>query len=51
MKAAPFQGPGEIAWRDVPDPAVEDPGDAIVRVDVVTVCGTDPHILRGTCRR
>ncbi|MEW5660254.1 alcohol dehydrogenase catalytic domain-containing protein [Streptomyces cinereoruber] len=47
MKAAVFQGPGSIAWQDVPDPGVEDPGDAIVRVDVVTVCGTDLHILKG----
>ncbi|MGW0117934.1 zinc-dependent alcohol dehydrogenase family protein [Streptomyces sp. NPDC003327] len=47
MKAAVFQGPGRIAWRDVPDPAVKDPGDAIVRVDVVTICGTDLHILKG----
>ncbi|MFC8885824.1 alcohol dehydrogenase catalytic domain-containing protein, partial [Streptomyces cinereoruber] len=47
MKAAVFQGPGGIAWQDVPDPGVEDPGDAIVRVDVVTVCGTDLHILKG----
>ncbi|MFF5454635.1 zinc-dependent alcohol dehydrogenase family protein [Streptomyces sp. NPDC012950] len=47
MKAAVFQGPGGIAWQDVPDPGVEDPGDAIVRVDVVTICGTDLHILKG----
>ncbi|MGA5498984.1 alcohol dehydrogenase catalytic domain-containing protein [Streptomyces cinereoruber] len=47
MKAAVFQGPGSIAWQDVPDPGVEDPGDAIARVDVVTVCGTDLHILKG----
>ncbi|MFC8900166.1 zinc-dependent alcohol dehydrogenase family protein [Streptomyces cinereoruber] len=47
MKAAVFQGPGSIAWQDVPDPGVEDPGDAIVRVDVVTICGTDLHILKG----
>ncbi|MFI0924846.1 zinc-dependent alcohol dehydrogenase family protein [Streptomyces sp. NPDC021012] len=47
MKAAVFEGPGPIAWRDVPDPGIKDPGDAIVRVDVVTICGTDLHILKG----
>lgn len=47
MRAAVFQGPGRIAWQDVPDPGIEDPEDAIVRVDVVTICGTDLHILRG----
>ncbi|NED12853.1 zinc-dependent alcohol dehydrogenase family protein [Streptomyces sp. SID9124] len=47
MKAAVFQGPGAVAWQDVPDPGIEDPGDVIVRVDVVTICGTDLHILKG----
>jgi alcohol dehydrogenase len=31
----------------VPDPVIQDPEDAIVRVDAVTICGTDLHILRG----
>lgn len=47
MKAAVFQGPGRIVWQDVPDPRLDEPGDAIVRVDVVTICGTDLHILKG----
>ncbi|MFE1907912.1 zinc-dependent alcohol dehydrogenase family protein [Streptomyces gardneri] len=47
MKALVFQGPGRIAWQDVPDPAIGDPADAIVRVDAVTICGTDLHILKG----
>ncbi|MFI8438268.1 zinc-dependent alcohol dehydrogenase family protein [Streptomyces sp. NPDC079020] len=47
MKALVFQGPGNYAWQDVPDPGIDDPSDAIVRVDVVTICGTDLHILKG----
>ncbi|MFF8841029.1 hypothetical protein [Streptomyces sp. NPDC015130] len=47
MKALVFQGTGRIAWNDLPDPVVEDPADAIVRVDAVTICGTDLHILKG----
>ncbi|WP_157856483.1 MULTISPECIES: alcohol dehydrogenase catalytic domain-containing protein, partial [Streptomyces] len=47
MKALVFQGPGRIAWQEVPDPVVGDPADAIVRVDAVTICGTDLHILKG----
>ncbi|MEU8540336.1 zinc-dependent alcohol dehydrogenase family protein [Streptomyces sp. NPDC048717] len=47
MKAAVFQGPGRLSWQDVPDPEIQDPGDAVVRVDVVTICGTDLHILKG----
>jgi alcohol dehydrogenase len=47
MKALVYGGPGSRAWTDVPDPAVKDPEDAVVRVDAVTICGTDLHILKG----
>ncbi|MFF3817866.1 zinc-dependent alcohol dehydrogenase family protein [Streptomyces bluensis] len=47
MKGFVFHGPGQSAWQDVPDPAVKEATDAIVRVDVVTICGTDLHILKG----
>lgn len=47
MKALVFHGPGDKAWEEVPDPAIVDDGDAIVRVDAVTICGTDLHILKG----
>lgn len=47
MKALVYGGPGHRSWIDVPDPAIKDPEDAIVRVDAVTICGTDLHILKG----
>jgi alcohol dehydrogenase len=47
MKALVYGGPGHRSWSEVPDPAVKDPEDAIVRVDAVTICGTDLHILKG----
>ncbi|MET7859314.1 alcohol dehydrogenase catalytic domain-containing protein [Streptomyces sp. NPDC005318] len=47
MKALVFQGPGQTAWTDVPDPSIKDAADAIVRVDTVTLCGTDLHIVKG----
>lgn len=47
MKAVVFHGPGEKSLEDVPDPEVADDTDAIVRVDAVTICGTDLHILKG----
>jgi alcohol dehydrogenase len=47
MKAVVFHGPGEKKWEDVPDPTITDDEDAIVRVDAVTICGTDLHILKG----
>ena len=47
MKAIVYHGPGRKAWEDVPDPVIVDDTDAIVRVDAVTICGTDLHILKG----
>lgn len=47
MKAMVYSGAQTPSWRDVPDPSVKDPEDAVVRVDAVTICGTDLHILRG----
>src|SRR6187200_2809554 len=47
MKAAVYTGPGRPSWEDVPKPVVVEPSDAVVRVDAVTICGTDLHILKG----
>jgi alcohol dehydrogenase len=47
MKALVYHGPGQKAWEDVPKPTIQADTDAIVRVDAVTICGTDLHILKG----
>jgi alcohol dehydrogenase len=47
MKAIVYEGPGRKTWRDVPKPDLTADTDAIVRVDAVTICGTDLHILKG----
>lgn len=47
MKALVYGGPGVKAWKDVPDPVITEPTDAIVRIDTTTICGTDLHILKG----
>jgi alcohol dehydrogenase len=47
MKALVYHGPGERAWESVPDPAILEPTDAIVRIDSSTICGSDLHILKG----
>ena len=47
MKAIVYHGPGNKAWEEVPKPTIKDDTDAIVRVDAVTICGTDLHILKG----
>jgi alcohol dehydrogenase len=47
MKALVYHGPGQRAWETKPDPTIEQPTDAIVRIDSSTICGTDLHILKG----
>ena len=47
MKALVYHGPGKKRWEEVPDAVIQDPADAIVRVDTTTICGTDLHILQG----
>jgi len=47
MRALVYQGPGQRALSEVPDPENTDDGDVIVRVDTTTICGTDLHILAG----
>ena len=46
MRAAVFHAPGDIRVDDVPRPR-PGPGEAIVRVTLTTICGTDVHILKG----
>ena len=47
MHALVYHGPGAKSWEEVPKPTIIDETDAIVRVDAVTICGTDLHILKG----
>ena len=47
MKALVYHGPGQKSWEDVPDAAIQEPTDVVVRVDTTTICGTDLHILQG----
>jgi alcohol dehydrogenase len=47
MRALVYHGPGVKAWEDVPEPEIMADTDAIVRVEAVTICGTDLHILKG----
>ncbi|MGE3619902.1 MAG: zinc-dependent alcohol dehydrogenase family protein [Acidimicrobiia bacterium] len=47
MRAVVYHGPGAKAWEEVPKPTLVDDTDAIVRVEAVTICGTDLHILKG----
>jgi len=46
MRALVFRGPNQIAIEQVPIPR-PGPGEAVIRVTLTTICGTDLHILKG----
>jgi alcohol dehydrogenase len=46
MKALVFRGTGQISIEQVPIPKAG-PGEAVIRVTLTTICGTDLHILKG----
>ncbi len=46
MKAAVFSGKGRISIREVPRPEPGS-GEALVKITLTTICGTDVHILKG----
>lgn len=46
MKAYRFHGPGDMRMEEIPIPKPR-PGEAILKVKVVSMCGTDLHILKG----
>ncbi len=48
MKAVVFHGVGDIRLDNVPEPRIEKPTDAIVRLTTSAICGTDLHMVRGT---
>ena len=48
MKAVVWHAPGNIRVDTVPDPVVQDPFDAVVRITTSAICGTDLHFVRGT---
>ncbi|HCF56799.1 MAG TPA: glutathione-dependent formaldehyde dehydrogenase [Myxococcales bacterium] len=48
MKAIVYRGIGDIRIEDVPEPQLQDPEDAIVRLTATAICGTDLHMVRGT---
>jgi threonine dehydrogenase-like Zn-dependent dehydrogenase len=48
MRAVVWRGIGDIAIEEVPDPKIEKPTDAIVRLTASAICGTDLHFIRGT---
>ncbi len=44
MKAVTWQGPQDMRVMDVPDAAIIDPTDAVIRVTTTGLCGSDLHL-------
>ncbi|MFJ4865364.1 MULTISPECIES: alcohol dehydrogenase catalytic domain-containing protein [unclassified Streptomyces] len=43
MRATLMYGPGDVRVENVPDPEIVEPTDAIVRITLACVCGSDLH--------
>ncbi len=46
MKALVYTGPEALEYRDAPDPEPR-PGEALIRIDAVGICGSDMHAYLG----
>jgi threonine dehydrogenase-like Zn-dependent dehydrogenase len=44
MKALAWHGTGDVRVDNVPDPKIEQPTDAIVRITSTAICGSDLHL-------
>ena len=47
MRAVCWRGKHEIAVESVPDPHLINPRDAIVKVSLTAICGSDVHLFNG----
>jgi threonine dehydrogenase-like Zn-dependent dehydrogenase len=44
MKAVTWHGKRDVRVDDVPDPTIQEPNDAIVRITTTAICGSDLHL-------
>jgi glutathione-independent formaldehyde dehydrogenase len=47
MKAVVYRGAREVAVEDVPEPKIDGPLDAIIRLTTTNICGSDIHMYEG----
>ncbi len=47
MKAVVYEGPYDVKVKEVEDPKIEAPTDAIVRITSTCICGSDLHMYEG----
>src|SRR3954464_10141749 len=48
MKTVTLEKPGRFSLQDTPQPGAPGPGEVLVRVLTVGICGTDLHAFEGT---
>ena len=47
MRAMTYRGPYKVRVEEKERPAIEHPNDAIVRVTLAAICGSDLHLYHG----
>ena len=47
MRALVYEGPFKVAVKQVEDPKIQHPNDAIVRITSTCICGSDLHMYEG----
>lgn len=47
MKAVVYNGPRDVRVQEVPDPRLERPTDALVKIVTTNICGSDLHMYEG----
>jgi len=47
MKAVVYEGPYQVAVREVDDPVISEPNDAIIQITTTNICGSDLHMYEG----
>ena len=47
MRALCWHGKGDVRCDTVPDPKIEHPRDAIIKVTACAICGSDLHLYDG----
>ena len=50
MKAIVYQGHKNLSYTDVPDPTIQSPSDAVVKIEKTAICGSDLHLYHGPSR-
>jgi glutathione-independent formaldehyde dehydrogenase len=47
VKALVYNGPKDVSVKNVPDPQIEQPTDALIRITTTNICGSDLHMYEG----